>query len=92
MSIKYVCRDCNKNFYCGALRGAKRPYCPYCGDDAATEKCDTYRRHWTTKELKVIEDVINKKITRQTAMKLTGRTYMAVDRQISKMKIILKNL
>lgn len=81
---KYVCRDCDFIFYLGTWKLKKNPFCPKCGENIATEKCDIHRRYWTTKEVDLIDKVIKGELSKTHVAQMTGRTYEAVQRAYEK--------
>lgn len=89
---KYKCNECNGIFYIGTkMPKSTKPFCPYCGENIATRKCDIHKRHWTIKELTIIDDVLNGKLTTREADRLlSGRTFAAVKNKVDQERKKLK--
>jgi hypothetical protein len=81
---KYVCRDCDFIFFIGVQKIKKKPFCPCCGENIATEKCEIHRRHWTLKEIRMIDEIIEGNLTKYQVADLTKRSYGAVQRRYEK--------
>jgi predicted RNA-binding Zn-ribbon protein involved in translation (DUF1610 family) len=85
-TTKYVCRDCDFTFYIGVKKLKKKLFCPSCGENTHIEKCEVHRKHWTTKELSLVDKIIDGELSKMNVARSTGRTYGAVQRVFERRK------